>query len=100
MPDLDLLLGAYNIPSTTSGSVSILVNVDEQVNCDGLEGLAITVTLTGGAVDMTAMRADFMDGIITFTSVSAGAYTCTVAVEGDNGFRESMQIPCTSSESG
>ena len=41
-----LLHGVYNIPSSTSEIVSILVNVDEQTNCDGVEGLTITAALT------------------------------------------------------
>ena len=58
-----LLFGVYNIPSSTSESVSIVVNVDKQTNCDGVEGLTITATLTEGAFNTIVSRqpADFAD---------------------------------------
>ena len=92
----DLLFGVHNIPSSTSESVSILVNVDEQTNCDSVEGLTITATLTEGVIDMivSTEQADFADGIITFRSISAGDYTCSVTVEDETGPVESMPIPC------
>ena len=90
-----LLFGVYNIPSSTSESVSILVNV---ANCDGVEGLTITATLTEGSfntnISTQQTAADFADGIITFRSISAGDYTCSVTVEDETGPVESMQIPC------
>ena len=91
-----LLFGVHHIPSSTSESVSILVNVDEQTNCDGVEGLTITATLTDGVIDMivSTEQADFADGIITFRSISAGDYTCCVTVEDETGPVESIQIPC------
>ena len=89
----DLLFGVHNIPSSTSESVSILVNVDEQTNCDDVEGLIITATLTEGTI-VSTQQADFADGIITFRSISAGDYTCSVTVEDETGPIESMQIPC------
>ena len=91
-----LLFGVHHTPSSTSESVSILVNVDEQTNCDGVEGLTITATLTEGVIDtiVSTQQADSADGIITFRSVSAGDYTCSVTVEDETGPIESMQIPC------
>ena len=91
-----LLHDVYNIPSSTSESVSILVNVDEQTNCDGVEGLTITATLTEGTT-VSRQQSDFADGIITFTSTSAGDYTCSVTVEDETGPVESVQIQCTPS---
>ena len=94
-----LLFGVYNIPSSTSESVSILVNVDEQTNCDGVEGLTITATLTESDTIVSTQQADFADGIITFRSISAGDYTCTVTVEDETGPVESVHIPITVDES-
>ena len=93
-----MLHGVYNIPSSTSEtqSVSILVNVDEQTNCDGVERLTITATLTESTT-VSTQQTDFADGIITFTSTSAGDYTCSVTVEDETGPVESMQIQCTPS---
>ena len=89
-----MLFGVYNIPSSTSESVSILVNVDEQTSCDGVEGLTITTTLTESDTVVSTQQADFADGIISFRSISAGDYTCSVTVEDETGPIESMQIPC------
>ena len=91
-----LLSSVHHTPSSTSESVSILVNVDEQTNCDGVERLTITATLTEGVIDMivSTQQADFADSIITFKSISAGDYTCSVTVEDETGPVESMQIPC------
>ena len=72
------------------------MNVDEQTNCDGVEGLTITATLTEGTT-VSTQQTDFADGIITFTSISAGDYTCSVTVEDETGPVESMQIQCTPS---
>ena len=89
-----LLSSVHHTPSSTSESVSILVNVDEQTNCDGVERLTITITLTGRDTIVSTQQVDFSDGIITFTSISAGDYTCSVTVEDEIGPVESMQIPC------
>ena len=89
-----LLFGVHNIPSSTSESVSILVNVDEQTNCDGVEGLTITATLTESDTIVSTQQADFADGIITFRSISAGGYTCSVVVADGSETVESVQIPC------
>ena len=91
-----LLFGVHHTPSSTSESVSIQVNVDEQTNCDGVEGLTITATLTESDTIVSTQQVDFADGIITFTSISAGDYTCSVTVEDETGPVESMQIPCGS----
>ena len=91
----DLLSSVHDIPSSTSESVSILVNVDEQTNCNGVERLTITATLTEGNTIVSTQQADFEDGIITFMSISAGDYTCSVTVEDETGPIESVRIPCT-----
>ena len=57
MPDLLFGVHHIDIPSSTSESVSILVNVDEQTNCDGVEGLTILATLSAeGAFNTIVSR--------------------------------------------
>ena len=89
-----LLLSLHRIFSSTSESVSILVNVDEQTNCDGVEGLTITATLTEGNLIISTQQTHYSDTVITFRSISAGDYTCSVTVEDETGPVESLHIPC------
>ena len=90
-----LLSSVHQILSSTSGSVSILVNVDEQTNCDGVEGLTITATLNDGNMTISTQRTNYSDTAITFESISASDYTCSVTVEDETGPVESVHIPCT-----
>ena len=94
---IHLLSSLHRIFSSTSENVSILVNVDEQTNCNGVEGLTITATLTDGNLNST-QQTNYSDTVITFMSVSAGDYTCSVTVEDETGPVESLHIPCTVDE--
>ena len=87
-----LLFGVHHIPSSTSESVSILVNVDEQTNCDGAERLTITANVVA-----STQQTNYSDTMVTFSSdsISAGDYTCSVTVEDETGPVESVYIPCT-----
>ena len=98
LPVPALLSSVHNIPSSTSGSVSILVNVDEQANCDGVEGLTITSTLSDRNVTISTQQTNYSDTAITFESISAGDYACSVTVEDETGPVESVHIPCTVDE--
>ena len=88
---MQLLVGVHHIPSSTSESVSILVNVDEQTNCDGVEGLTITANMIA-----STQQTNYSDTMVTFSSdsISAGDYTCSVTVEDETGPVESVHIPC------
>ena len=70
------------------------MDVNEQANCEGVEGLSITATIAEGARTISTQEANFADGTITFESISAGDYTCSVTVEDGTGPLESVQIPC------
>ena len=92
----NLLSSVHNIPSSTSESISILVNVDEQINCADVEGLTITATIVeGNRIVSTPQQTNYSDTVITFRSISAGDYTCMVTIEVGTVTVESMQIPCT-----
>ena len=86
-----LLSSVHHTPSSTSESVSILVNVDEQTiaNCDGVEGITITANVIAATQKINTSDTD-----VTFRSISAGDYTCSVTVEDETGPLESVHIPC------
>ena len=86
-----LLSSLHNIPAD---SVTILVNVNEQANCDNVKGLNITASVTRGDQVISSREADFTDNIFTFESISGDDYTCSVSVEDETGVVESMQIMC------
>ena len=93
----DLLSSLHDIAVSSSGSVSILADIDEQANCAGVDGLAITATIAEGARIISTQETAFADATITFESISPGDYTCSVTVEDGTGPIETMQIPCVSS---
>ena len=93
-----LLSSVHHIRSSISEIVSILVNVDEQTNCDGVEGLTITATLSDRNMIISTQQTNYSDTAITFESISAGDYTCSVTVEDETGPVESVHIPCTVDE--
>ena len=74
------------------------MNVDEQTKCDGVEGLTITATLTDGNLNISTQQTNYSDTVITFRSISAGDYTCSMTVEDETGPVESVHIPCTVDE--
>ena len=71
------------------------MNVDEQTSYDGVKGLIITATLTDGDTIISTQQTHYSDTVITFRSISAGDYTCSVTVEDETGPVESVHIPCT-----
>ena len=88
------LLSRVQFTSSTSDSISLRVDVNEQANCEGVDGLTITATIAEGTRTISTQEANFADGTITFESISAGDYTCSVTVEDGTGPLESMQTPC------
>ena len=89
-----------SLTSSSSDSVSLMVDVNDQANCDGVDGLTITATIADGGNIIASEYAAFADSTITFEeSISPGDYTCFVTVE--DGYRpiETMQTPCASSAS-
>ena len=94
-----LLSSAPEVTSSTSDSISLMVDVNEQANCEGVEGLTITVSviLTNYSITLTR-QSDFADVTIVFPNVPAGDHTCSVTVEDGTGPIESMQISCGTGE--
>lgn len=87
-----LLSSLHNIP--TSHCVTILVDVNQQANCDNVKGLVLTATITRGDQVISTREADFADNIFVFDSIFGDGYTCSVTVEDESGVMESMQIMC------
>ena len=84
--------------SSTPGTVTLMVDVNDQYNCDGQVTLTITAFVTNGTNNFSIQtNADFADGPITLESVPVGEFTCTVGVV--DGMRpiESQQVACVSS---
>ena len=84
--------------SSTPGTVTLMVDVNDQHNCVGQNTLTITATVTDGATDIsTQVGAVFTDGPITLGSVPIGEFTCIVTVVDAMGPIESQEISCENS---
>ena len=84
--------------SSTAGTVTLMVDVNDQHNCTDQDTLTITATVADGATNISTREgADFTDGPITLEPVPDGDYTCTVTVVDRIGPIESQQIPCGNS---
>ena len=92
------LVSSVEEVSSAAGTLTLMVDVNDQHNCDGQDALTITATIADGdTIISTQEEAAFTDGPITFESISAGDYTCTVTVVDGMGPIESQvqQIPCS-----
>ena len=84
--------------SSTAGTVTLMVDVNDQPNCVGQDTLTITATVSDGTTDISTQGgAEFADGPITLGSVPDGNFICTVTLVDVIGPIESQQIPCGNS---
>ena len=81
--------------SSTPDSVSVRVDINEQANCNGVEDLSITASISSGNTVLASQRARFANAIVMFESLDSGDYDCSVTVESSTGSLQEMSIPCS-----
>lgn len=90
------LIATLEVTSLMSNNVSLMVDVNEQSNCDGLDGLTINANIMEGDKIISSKMANFTNITITFLNemIPPGDFICSITIEDETGPIESSNRSC------